>query len=102
MILPLLLLAGASSAAGPALPTAAGKTAAAIVRSKEWVIRRGQNREEEFVGDVRYDSAGTRLSADWALFKHASRAWQARGNVRIHKTLKGGDMISACGARAAP
>jgi len=101
MILPLLLLAVAASSADRVLPTAAGKTAAAVVRSKEWVIRRGEKREEEFVGDVRYDSAGTRLNADWALFKHASRAWQARGNVRLHKTLRNGDQISAHGERAA-
>lgn len=101
MILPLLLLAHGVCAAERALPTSAGKTAAAVVRSKEWVIRRGENREEEFKGDVRYDSAGTRLTADWALFKHVSRTWQARGNVRLHKTLKDGARIEAHGERAA-
>lgn len=102
MILPLiLLLADASSAAERALPSEAGKTAAAVVRSKEWIIRRGENREEEFVGDVRYDGAGARLTADWALYRHAARAWQARGNVRLHKTLENGDRIEANGERAA-
>ncbi|HAZ09476.1 MAG TPA: hypothetical protein DCZ01_13390 [Elusimicrobia bacterium] len=95
MTLPLLLLAASCAGAQP--PVAA---AGSVVRSKEWVIRRGKKREEEFKGDVRYESAGARLDADWALYRHATRDWRARGGVRLRKTLKGGDEIEARGESA--
>lgn len=101
MILSLLILAAPALASERILPSAAGKTAATVIRSKEWVIRRGENREEEFVGDVHYDSGGTRLNADWALFKHVTRTWQARGDVRVHKSLTEGGKIEAHSERAA-
>lgn len=91
----LLLLAASCAGAQP--PVAA---AGSVVRSKEWVIRRGKKREEEFKGDVRYESADVRLDADWALYRHATRDWRARGGVRLRKTLKGGDEIEARGESA--
>lgn len=94
MILPLLLLAAAARAESPV------PTAGSVVRSKEWVVRRGEKREEEFVGDVHYDAAGTHLSADWALYRHAAKEWTARGRVRLRKELAGGDLIEAAGERA--
>lgn len=90
-----LLLCAASASAEPR-PSAVG----AVVRSKEWIVRRGASREEEFAGDVRYEAAGTRLSADWALYRHESRDWTARGDVRVSKTLEGGDVVEARGASA--
>ena len=33
---------------------ATAPVAGSLVRSKQWVIRRGDNREEEFIGEVRY------------------------------------------------
>lgn len=95
MILPLLALL-----AVPARAESAAPVAGSVVRSKEWIVRRGKAREEEFVGDVRYESAGTRLSADWALYRHESKDWKAKGNVVLRKTLAGGDAIEARGAAA--
>jgi hypothetical protein len=71
-----------------------------VVRSKEWIVRRGLSREEEFKGDVRYESAGTKLSADWALFRHEKKDWQARGNVYLRRRLASGDLLEAEGYRA--
>lgn len=71
-----------------------------VVRSKEWIVRRGANREEEFRGDVRYESSGTRVNADWAVYRHASRQWRARGDVRLLRILKAGDEIEARGELA--
>ena len=74
--------------------------AGSVVRSKQWVIRRGDNREEEFIGEVRYQSAGSSLSSDWALFKHADRTWKARGSVIAHRRLSDGTEMTARGERA--
>ncbi len=75
--------------------------AGSVVRSEEFVIRRGVHREEEFIGKVRYESAGTRLTADWALFKNEDRAWQARGAVSVRRIASDGAMFEAHGEQAA-
>jgi len=90
-----IVLSLAGSAAAQSTPVAGS-----VVRSKEWVIRRGENKEEEFIGDVRYQSAGTRLTSDWALFKHADRTWQARGAVFIRREAADGDIFEARGHKA--
>ncbi len=94
MILPLALLLS--------LPAAAQFTSVAggVVRSKEWANRRGAHKEEEFIGDVRYESAGTRLTSDWALFTHANRTWQARGAVFLRRETADGTVFEARGQRA--
>lgn len=84
----------------PAPAYAAAPTAAGVVRSKEWIVRRGENREEEFVGDVRYESAGSRLTADWALYRHASKLWKARGNIVVVRRLEDGAVLEARGEKA--
>jgi hypothetical protein len=94
MILPLLLLAASARAAGPAV------VAGSVVRSKEWVVRRGESQEEEFIGDVRYSASQTLLTADWALYRHAQKDWKARGRVALRKELEGGDIIEAHGETA--
>lgn len=94
-VLALLLLLAPVARAAEAAPVAGS-----VVRSKEWVIRRGAQKEEEFKGDVRYESAGTRLNSDWALFKHGERVWQARGAVRVHRTSSDGVELEARGERA--
>ncbi len=83
-------------------PAAAQSTpvAGSVVRSKEWVIRRGASKEEEFIGDVRYQSAGTHLTSDWALFKHADRTWQARGAVYLRREAADGAIFEARGQKA--
>lgn len=93
MILPLLLLAAAANAQDHG-------SAGSVVRSKEWVVRRGKDAEEEFVGDVRYEAAGTRLLSDWALYRHEQKDWKARGRVLLRKELTGGDVIEASGDHA--
>lgn len=93
LLLPLLLAAGARA-------QPASSVAGSVVRSKEWIVRRGKEREEEFVGDVRYESAGTKLSADWALFRQESRDWTARGRVVLRKDMDDGDVITARGETA--
>jgi len=94
MILSLLLLAAPARAAAPAA------VAGSVVRSKEWIVRRGKAQEEEFVGDVRYDAVDAHLSADWALYRHAEDDWRARGRVRATRTLKDGDLVEARGETA--
>jgi len=91
-----VLLAAAARAESP-LPDAAGS----VVRSKQWIVRRGAKPEEEFVGDVRYESAGSRLTADWALFRHWADDWRARGRVYARRLLQGGDVLEARGETAA-
>ncbi|MDE2510895.1 MAG: hypothetical protein KGL74_07220, partial [Elusimicrobia bacterium] len=81
MILLLLLLAANPAAA----QTSPVPVAGSVVRSKEWVVRRGKIKEEEFIGDVRYDAAGARLSADWALYRQEPDDWRARGHIRARK-----------------
>lgn len=83
-----------------AAESAATPVAGSVVRSKEWVIRRGENKEEEFVGSVRYESAGTRLTSDWALFSHADRTWQARGAVGLRRETSDGTLFEARGEKA--
>ena len=95
-LLPLLALLCAPVAAESAATPVAGS----VVRSKEWVIRRGASKEEEFIGDVRYASAGTRLTSDWALFKHADRTWQARGAVTMRRETADGTLFEARGQQA--
>src|SRR6185312_16210946 len=58
--------------------------AGSVVRSKEWIVRRCKAREEEFIGDVHYDSSGLKLSSDWAL----------------RKDLENGDVLTAKGQTA--
>jgi hypothetical protein len=95
----LLALAGAASAA-PAPAPGAQQTAAGVVRSREWVVRRGAAPEGEFIGDVRYESAGTRLTADWALYQHATKLWKARGSIVVTRTLEDGTVLEAKGEKA--
>jgi hypothetical protein len=95
-------LALAALLLGPTAAAAADATSVAgsVVRSKEWVIRRGANKEEEFIGNVRYESAGTRLTSDWALFKHADRTWLARGSVFLRREAADGTVFEGTGAKA--
>ncbi|MBI3553282.1 MAG: hypothetical protein HY077_12375 [Elusimicrobia bacterium] len=79
---------------------AAGPVAGSVVSSKEWKVRRGAEKEEEFIGDVRYRSGRTIFTSDWALFKHATQAWQAKGKVRVESLLEDGDSMAAQGDQA--
>ena len=88
----LLALPGGVRAARPS-----SSAAGSVVRSKEWIVRRGASRQEEFVGEVRYDASSAHFSSDWALFRQESRDWRARGNVVLRKDLKDGDVVTARG-----
>jgi hypothetical protein len=93
-LIALLLLAALAG------PSRAVELAGAVVRSKEYIVRRGGTREEEFSGDVRYEAAGTRLTSDWALFRPDSKEWSARGRVALRKELEDGVVVAAKGERA--
>lgn len=77
-----------------------GQVTGAVVSSKEWKVTRSPERIEEFIGDVRYRTAADSIAADWALYKHAEDLWQARGHVRVERSLEGGDVVKASGQRA--
>jgi hypothetical protein len=99
--LPLAVLLVLSLAAGArAEDETATRVAGSVVRSKEWVVRRGKTREEEFVGDVRYDSAGTHFSSDWALYRQGPNEWSARGRIKARKDLPAGDVLETSGETA--
>ena len=89
-----LLLSGAARA------QPARSVAGSVVRSKEWVVRRGKAREEEFIGDVRYDAAGSKLSADWALYRQGPNDWQARGSIYARREFAAGDVLETRGEKA--
>lgn len=81
---------------------AAARTAAGVVRSREWKVRRSPVREEEFIGDVRYQSGPTRLNCDWALFRQEGELWQARGSITASQRMETGELLEAHqGERAA-
>ena len=92
----LLLLAGA----GPLSALDKTPLAGGVVRSKEWKVRRGADKEEEFSGDVSYRGEGAAVRADWALYRHASETWRARGGVRVERTLASGETVEAAGDEA--
>ncbi|MBI4061789.1 MAG: hypothetical protein HY403_10190 [Elusimicrobia bacterium] len=84
-----------------ALPaSAAAPLVGSVVRSKQYVIHRGANKEEELIGDVRYEAAGTRMTSDWALFKHADRTWRAKGSVFLRRETEDGTVFTARGQKA--
>jgi lipopolysaccharide export system protein LptA len=88
---------------GFALPIpvqAASPVAGSVVSSDEWKVRRGADKEEEFIGDVRYRTGRTFLKSDWALFKHATQGWQAKGRVRVDRLLDDGATLTAEGDEA--
>lgn len=74
--------------------------AASVVSSDEYQIRRLPEKEEEFIGNVRYRGGSDFVRADWALYRHARGTWEARGNVRVEHRLESGDLVEARGARA--
>ncbi len=74
-----------------------GTSAGSVVRSKEWIVRRGAFPEEEFRGDVRYATSRSLLIADWALYRHRDKVWTAKGNVNLRQKFLSGDVIDAQG-----
>ncbi len=81
-------------------PLRAGQVLGSVVTSREWVVRRAPDREEEFVGDVRYRSGPDDVRADWALYKHATEQWRARGHVSLSHKLESGDVMKGRGEEA--
>ena len=79
-----------------------GPVAGAAVSSREWKVRRGKDeKEEEFIGNVRYKAADTAFSSDWALYRHKADAWKARGRVKVARILSSGDTVEAKGDEGA-
>ena len=88
-----------SLALAAAMPAGASSPAA-VVKSREWVVRRGERKEEEFVGEVRYDAGPSHLASDWALFRHATREWTAKGRVALSREFSDGSRVEARGEKA--
>lgn len=89
------LLLCAVSAFGQGSPVAGG-----VVSSKEWRVKRGAEKEEEFIGDVRYRTGPSVIKSDWALYKHEAQTWELKGRVSVDRTLESGDRVDARGDRA--
>lgn len=97
-----LLLIGAGLALGRTGEGPQGQAGVlgGLVSSREWKVRRAPEKEEEFIGDVRYRNAESAVAADWALYRHATQSWRARGHVGIEHKLPSGDKVSAKGSEA--
>ena len=77
---------------------AAGPVVGTVVTSDEWIVHRNpKGKEEEFTGHVHYHAGPTKVDADWALYKHAIKQWQARGHVVVNQVEKSGDIFTAHG-----
>jgi lipopolysaccharide export system protein LptA len=92
-----LLLCARPAAADDGASHAGKAVVGGVVRSKEWVVRRAPHREEEFIGEVSYSKGSSLLNADWALYKQEPQIWQARGHVRLQRTLPSGGRDDASG-----
>ena len=92
MILSALLLAAPLAFGQGGSPVAGG-----VVSSKEWRVKRGAEKEEEFTGDVRYRTGPSVIRSDWALYKHEAQTWRLRGRVRVDRTMDSGDKVQAAG-----
>lgn len=70
------------------------------VKSDKWNIKRGDQKVEEFTGNVQYKKEGRRLAADWALYNHDTQRLDARGNLSAEDRLEDGTTASARGEKA--
>lgn len=79
-------------------PAAAqSRVAGGVVSSREWHVKRGEAKEEEFTGDVRYRTGASVVRCDWALYKHEPQTWQLRGHVSLDRKLDSGDRALVSG-----
>lgn len=70
------------------------------VSSDKWNIKRGDQKIEEFTGNVQYRKEGRRLAADWALYNHSTQRLEARGTIRAEDRLGDGTTATARGEKA--
>lgn len=70
------------------------------VKSDRWNIKRGEQKVEEFTGNVVYKKDRRQLNADWALYDHDRRHLDARGSLRAEELLEDGTRAVARGERA--
>jgi len=49
---------------------------------------------------VSYRKGPSLFNSDWALFRHDTQAWQARGHVKLVHGLKSGERIEGSGEKA--
>lgn len=70
------------------------------VKSDKWNIKRGEQKVEEFTGNVVYTKDRRQLNADWALYDHDRRRLDARGNLWAEERLEDGTTAVARGERA--
>jgi lipopolysaccharide export system protein LptA len=71
------------------------------VKSDKWNIKRGEQKVEEFTGNVVYQKAGRHLKADWALYDHDRKRLDAKGNLTAEERLEDGTSAVAKGDKAA-
>ncbi|TBR19167.1 hypothetical protein EPO15_14575 [bacterium] len=89
----LLLLAAAAFAEESLIGTS--------VKSDKWNIKRGDQKVEEFSGNVVYSKEGRHLKADWALYDHDRKRLDAKGNLTAEERLEDGTTAVAKGEKAA-
>lgn len=84
------------------LPLAAQDTSliGTSVKSDKWNIKRGEQKIEEFTGNVVYKKDRRHLRADWALYDHDRRHLDAKGALLIEETLDDGSLARARGEKA--
>ncbi|MBI5597232.1 MAG: hypothetical protein HY928_14155 [Elusimicrobia bacterium] len=70
------------------------------VSSDKWNIKRGDQKVEEFTGNVQYRKEGRRLAADWALYNHDTQRLEARGSLSAEDRLGDGTTATARGEKA--
>ena len=85
--------------AAAAWPQASSRVAGGVVSSREWRVHRGQQKEEEFTGEVRYRTGPNVVRCDWARYKHEPQTWQLRGHVAVDRKLESGDRVEVSGNR---
>lgn len=70
------------------------------VKSDKWNIKRGEQKLEEFTGNVEYKKAGRSARADWALVDHDKNTVEVNGNIRAEERLADGTAARLSGESA--
>ncbi|OGS04587.1 MAG: hypothetical protein A3G41_03440 [Elusimicrobia bacterium RIFCSPLOWO2_12_FULL_59_9] len=65
------------------------------IRSDQWVIRR-KEKEEEFIGNVSFQSEQAQVSSDWALIRD-EQIFSARGHLHIEKKIAENERLELWG-----
>ena len=96
LLLPALLLAALAVLSAGAEESLIGTS----VKSDKWNIKRGEQKIEEFTGNVVYKKDRRGARADWALYDHDRRRLDARGALSADERLEDGTLAVARGEKA--